>query len=71
MYRTLPKVHAELNAILYVKVHGYQYIAGGTSRNVCNRCAASIRQEGGRMMGLIYAGNGVETTRQRSFEWPS
>lgn len=66
----VPGVHAEINALLYAKVMGYQYIAGGASRNVCNSCAKTLREEGGRLMGLVYAGNGKTTTRQRSFEWP-
>nr|WP_052478971.1 RHS repeat-associated core domain-containing protein [Kibdelosporangium sp. MJ126-NF4]CEL21558.1 hypothetical protein [Kibdelosporangium sp. MJ126-NF4]CTQ95874.1 hypothetical protein [Kibdelosporangium sp. MJ126-NF4] len=62
-------MHAEQNAILYAKVNGYELVSGGTSRNICNRCAGIIRGLGGRIMGKLYPGNGKTTTRQRSFEW--
>ncbi|WP_344466976.1 RHS repeat-associated core domain-containing protein [Kitasatospora kazusensis] len=66
----IPGTHAEQNALLYAKAFGYEPIAGGTSRNVClSICAPFIRGGGGRMMGNVFPGNGVTTTRQRSFEW--
>lgn len=67
----LPGIHAEINAMLYAKVMGCQYVAGGTSWNVCKVCAGKIRSEGGMIMGTVYHGDGTKTTRQRSFERPS
>ncbi|RBQ20017.1 hypothetical protein DP939_09300 [Spongiactinospora rosea] len=62
--------HAEQNALLFINKMGWTPIAGGSSRNVCRRvCAPLIRGTGGKMMGPIYPGSGVSTTRQRSFEW--
>lgn len=57
--------------MLYAKVMGCQYVAGGTSWNVCKVCAGKIRSEGGMIMGTVYHGDGTKTTRQRSFERPS
>ncbi len=66
----IPGTHAEQNALLFINEMGWTPIAGGTSRNVClGICAPLIRGTGGRMMGQVYPGSGVTTTRQRSFEW--
>jgi len=66
----IPGTHAEQNALLFINKMGWDPIAGGTSRNVClSICAPLIRGTGGRMMGNVYDGSGVTTTRQRSFEW--
>ncbi|WIN00109.1 polymorphic toxin-type HINT domain-containing protein [Actinoplanes oblitus] len=64
----IPGTDAEQNIFLYMRVHGYELIAGGTSRNVCrNKCLPWIREFGGAMQGEVYPGNGKKTTRQRSF----
>ncbi|MFJ9826250.1 polymorphic toxin-type HINT domain-containing protein [Streptomyces sp. NPDC101160] len=66
----IPGTHAEQNAFLYANENGWTPIAGGTSRNVClSVCAPWIRGTGGKMMGNVFPGSGVTTTRQRSFEW--
>ncbi|MFJ4670190.1 polymorphic toxin-type HINT domain-containing protein [Kitasatospora purpeofusca] len=66
----IPGTHAEQNAFLYANANGWKPVAGGTSRNVCLKiCAPWIRGTGGKMMGNVFPGNGVTTTRQRSFEW--
>ncbi|MFD8013725.1 RHS repeat-associated core domain-containing protein [Streptomyces sp. NPDC058955] len=66
----IPGTHAEQNALLYARAFGYTPISGGASRNVCRKiCHPSIRMDGGKMVGNVFPGNGVKTTRQRSFEW--
>lgn len=66
----IPGTHAEQNAFMFINEQGWTPIAGGTSRNVClSVCAPWIRGSGGKMMGNVYPGSGVTTTRQRSFEW--
>jgi RHS repeat-associated protein len=67
----IPGTDAEQNAFLFINAQpGWSPVAGGTSRNVCRAvCLPWIRSSGGRMMGNVYPGNGIATTRQRSFEW--
>ncbi|MFH8982957.1 polymorphic toxin-type HINT domain-containing protein [Streptomyces varsoviensis] len=66
----IPGTHAEQNALLFINKMGWAPVAGGTSRNVCLAiCAPLIRGTGGKMMGQVYRGSGVTTTRQRSFKW--
>ncbi|WP_432841102.1 LamG-like jellyroll fold domain-containing protein [Dactylosporangium sp. CA-092794] len=66
----IPGTHAEQNAFLFINQQGWTPIAGGSSRNVClSVCAPWIRGTGGRMMGKVYHGSFLTTTRQRSFEW--
>lgn len=69
--RFVEVVRADDGEQLNTAVDTYAFYALlSASRNVCNGCAKTLREESGRMMGLVYAGNGKTTTRQRSFEWP-
>ncbi|WP_177246617.1 RHS repeat-associated core domain-containing protein [Actinacidiphila alni] len=61
-------MHAEQNALLYINKMGWEPIAGGASRSVCNTyCAPLIRATGGRMTGQTYQSE--SGTMVRTFVW--
>ena len=63
----VPGLHAEQNAILFAHVNGFELVAGGASRQVCQDiCAPAIRGLGGRVTGDLI---GKGDTMPRTFEW--